>query len=152
MDLEPIAILLKFGFLAVLYLTLIWIARSAIKDLRSGGPAPTETGLHEARGDIAPPEAYLEVVRGRGLEPGGRFDLFGGATIGRGGEADIVLDDDFASSLHARIAPRGGVFWVEDLGSTNGTLVNMERVNGEVPLSHGDRIRIGDTEFDAHVS
>ena len=152
MDYEPISVGLKFGFLAVLYLFLLWIARSALKDLRrTAAPAPDATGLHssplldDARG--AADEAWLVAERGGGLNPGSRFDLFGGLSIGRSGEADIQIDDRYASGLHARIYAHRGHFYIEDLKSTNGTLLNDEVLAGEAELAPGDLIRIGDTEF-----
>ena len=63
MDYDPISVALKFGFLAVLYLFLLWIARSALKDLRrTVSPAPDATGFHPAPG--------LRRARGRGATPG----------------------------------------------------------------------------------
>ena len=83
---EPLAVALKFGFLAVLYLFLLWIARSALKDLRGTvAPAPDATGFHPAPAIIDGPEgadAWLVAERGGGLEPGERFDLIGGLSIG----------------------------------------------------------------------
>jgi len=151
MEYEPISVALKFGFLAVLYLFLLWIARSALKDLRrTVVPAPDATGYHQVpaydgggRGD----EAWLVAERGGGLREGERFDLFGGLSIGRSGDADVRIDDRYASGLHARIYSRGGHFFVEDLGSTNGTLLNDATLDGEAELAEGDLIRIGDTEF-----
>jgi hypothetical protein len=151
-DYEPIAVGLKFGFIAVLYLFLLWVARSALKDLRrTAAPAPDATGLHGAPlvdSDGAPSQdAWLVVERGGGLDPGARFDLFGGLSIGRSGEADVQIDDRYASGLHARIYAQRGNFYLEDLKSTNGTLLNDESLAGEAELMPGDLIRIGDTEF-----
>jgi hypothetical protein len=151
-DYEPIAVGLKFGFIAVLYLFLLWIARSALKDLRrTGSPAPDATGLHGAAlldGESGSSrDAWLVVERGGGLKAGARFDLFGGLSIGRAGEADVQIDDRYASGLHARIYAHRGNFYVEDLKSTNGTLLNDEALGGEAELMPGDLIRIGDTEF-----
>jgi FHA domain len=152
MDYEPISVGLKFGFIAVLYLFLLWIARSALKDLRrTANPAPDATGLHSAmldgEGGSADEEAWLVVERGGGLKEGARFDLFGGLSIGRSGEADVPIDDRYASGLHARIYAHGGRFYLEDLKSTNGTLLNDDPLAGEAELMAGDLIRIGDTEF-----
>jgi hypothetical protein len=150
-DYEPIAVGLKFGFIAVLYLFLLWIARSALKDLRStAAPAPDATGLHSsmlASDGGSSEDAWLVAQRGGGLEQGARFDLFGGLSIGRSGEADVQIEDRYASGLHARIYSHGGHFYVEDLKSTNGTLLNDEPLGGEAELMEGDLIRIGDTEF-----
>jgi hypothetical protein len=156
--LDPIAVALKFGFLAVLYLFLLWMARSALRDLRretpgGGGPggaryAPA-TGLHVASqgmgGDEGTPR--LRVRSGAGLRAGSAYDLAEGALLGRGGDADIRLEDGFASARHARLVPQGSAVVLEDLGSTNGTYLNGESLSGPQPLHVGDRIRIGDTEF-----
>ena len=152
MDYEPIAVGLKFGFIAVLYLFLLWIARSALKDLRrTASPAPDATGLHAAPllddGGGSSEEGWLVAERGGGLSQGARFDLFGGLSIGRASNADVQIDDRYASGLHARIYAHGGHFYVEDLKSTNGTLLNDENLAGEAELMPGDLIRIGDTEF-----
>lgn len=151
MDYDPISVALKFGFLAVLYLFLLGIARSALKDLRGTvAPAPDATGFHPlpALGDSpSGAEAWLVAVRGGGLSEGERFDLIGGLSIGRSGEADLRIDDRYASGLHARIFSRDGRTFVEDMSSTNGTLLNDAALRGEAELIDGDVVRIGDTEL-----
>jgi hypothetical protein len=147
-DLEPLAVALKFGFLVILYLFLLWIARSALRDLRVTASPGYETGYHEAvPAEPRGTEAWLVVVEGGGLEPGERFDLFGGVSLGRSPDADIRLDDRYASGIHARVFTRGGAYFVEDLNSTNGTLLNSQELRGEAELVDGDLIRIGDTEL-----
>jgi pSer/pThr/pTyr-binding forkhead associated (FHA) protein len=149
-DSEPIAVVLKFGFLAVLYLFLFWVARSALRELRrTTQPAPEVTGYHPIGpgGRAAATDADLVVVRGGGLDPGEHFDLFGGLTVGRSAEADIRIEDRYASAIHARIYSRGASYYVEDMNSTNGTFLNGEMLNGEAELSDLDEIKIGDTEF-----
>ena len=150
MDTEPIAVALKFGFLVVLYLFLLWVSRSAMRELRkTGAPAPEATGFHPIGpgGRSAPTDAWLVAVTGGGLEANERYDLFGGLSIGRSGEADVRIDDRFASSIHARLYSRGASYYVEDMGSTNGTFLNGARLSGEAELSDLDEIKIGDTEF-----
>jgi hypothetical protein len=149
MDYEPVAVALKFGFLAVLYLFLLWIARSALKDLRrTASPGVMETGFHpEVAPGSEPRDAWLVVERGGGLEPGERFDLFGGLSIGRSPQADVRVEDRYASGIHARVFSRGGAHVVEDMNSTNGTLLNAEPLLGEAELSAHDEIQIGDTVF-----
>lgn len=67
-------------------------------------------------------------------------------TVGRAPGCGIALTDDkFASSLHARLFVQGGRLWVEDLGSTNGTWLNGERLDGPRPLARGDRVQVGRT-------
>ncbi|HEX5593133.1 MAG TPA: FHA domain-containing protein [Solirubrobacterales bacterium] len=156
MDYDPISVALKFGFLAVLYLFVLVIARSALKDLsRSTAPAPDATGFHAAPAFAeAPrrgPDGWLIAERGGGLDGGQRFDLIGGLSIGRSKEADIRIDDRYASSLHARVFSREGRFYVEDMNSTNGTLLNGATLNGEAELIDGDAVQIGDTVFRLEV-
>ena len=147
-DLEPIAVALKFGFLAVLYLFLLWVMRMALRDLRATASPGLETGYHDvASHEPATEDAFLVVLAGGGLSEGERFDLFGGVSLGRSPDADIRLDDKYASGIHARLFSRGGTHYVEDMNSTNGTLLNAEPLLGEADLAHGDLIRIGDTEF-----
>ncbi len=163
--LDPVAVALKFGFLAVLYLFLLWMARSALKDLRRpagaggrpGGAGGSDqamddaTGMHQAAAGLGGGggggPAILRVDSAAGLRAGARYDVSDGAVLGRGDQADIVLGDTFASGRHARLDPQGEVMVLEDLGSTNGTYLNGEPLNGPQPLHPGDRIRIGDSEF-----
>lgn len=151
MDYDPISVALKFGFLAVLYLFLLGIARSALKDLRrTVAPAPDATGFHAVAplGDSgAGADAWLVAIRGGGVREGERFDLLGGLSIGRSAEADLRIDDRYASGVHARIFSRDGRTYVEDMKSTNGTLLNDASLYGEAELVDGDVVRIGDTEF-----
>jgi hypothetical protein len=152
MEYDPISVALKFGFLAVLYLFLLVIARSAFKDLRRtvSSPAPDATGFHSGPAFAEPQHAvdgWLVVERGGGLEAEARFDLIGGLSIGRSKDADVQIDDRYASGIHARVFPRGDRFLVEDMRSTNGTLLNGASLNGEAELLDGDTIQIGDTVF-----
>jgi hypothetical protein len=156
--LEPVSVGLKFGFLAVLYLFLLWVARSALKDLRRGRgvvgseerPPADATGMYAAASGLAELDGEFEprllVERAPGHESGTAYDLTSGATLGRG-DVEIRLQDPFASSRHARITPQGHIVVIEDLGSTNGTYLNERPLTGPQPLHAGDRIRIGDSEF-----
>lgn len=65
--------------------------------------------------------------------------------IGRARECTLVLDDDYASNRHARVFQREGEWFVEDLGSTNGTLLSDRRIEGSVPFKPGAQVRIGRT-------
>jgi hypothetical protein len=156
--LEPVSVGLKFAFLAVLYLFLLWVSRSALKDLRRGAfggartPAAADaTGMHPASslnvldGDgSSSPRLVVESVPG--LTRGMAYDIGGGATLGRG-DVEIQLEDPFASSRHARLSRQGAILVIEDLGSTNGTSLNDELLRGPRPLHAGDRVRIGDSTF-----
>jgi hypothetical protein len=145
---EPLAVALKFGFLAILYLFLLWVARSAMRDL-SRDPAATSTdgpgpGDGDVRGDARP---RLEVVAALGYEPGSLFDVSRGASMGRSESSNIPVEDPYASSAHARIFPRDGFMYIEDMGSTNGTVLNGRQLKRSERLRPGDSVRIGDTEY-----
>lgn len=159
MDGDPLAVALKFGFLAVLYLFLLAVSRSALKDLRRGTAggvveaAPEGTGLHAAQpARVAATDGWLVVLSGAGLELGERIDLFGGLTIGRDGNADLRIEDRFASGVHCRVFTRGNTYLLEDLDSTNGTFLNEAQITGEVELSDLDEIGIGETVFRFELS
>jgi hypothetical protein len=144
---------LKFGFLVVLYLFLLWIAWSATRDLRSTRSslvAPDQgTGMYSASvaGVVAARAPRLVVERAPGHAQGMIYDIGSGAVLGRGDSAEIRLNDPYASARHARVALEGGVVMIEDLGSTNGTYLNEELLVGVAALHGGDRVRIGDSEF-----
>jgi hypothetical protein len=154
---EPVAVALKFGFLAVLYLFLLWVARSAMKDLSRGSdgsaaaepvepPSPRrrQPAVPDLRAGVSP---GLVVVAAMGHEPGTTFDVGRGATMGRSDGAEIRVDDPFASSAHARIFERGDFMYVEDMGSTNGTYLNGRQIRTAERLKVADVIRIGDSEY-----
>ena len=165
--LEPVSVALKFGFLAVLYLFLLWVARSALKDMRGGGDRnPTHPGGVPVKGAAIPADATgmysasalgsadvgnrapkLVVERAPGHDPGMIYDLDGDLVLGRGDRSEIRLEDPFASSRHARVYEQGNIVVIEDLGSTNGTYLNEELLQSARPLHPGDRVRIGDSEF-----
>jgi len=159
--LEPVSVGLKFGFLAVLYLFLMWVAWSALRDMRrrpgsgkgarESEPAQSDaTSMYDASSMLNGHESELEpkllVERAPGHEAGMAYEIAEGATLGRG-DVEIQLEDPFASSRHARITRQGHTLVIEDLGSTNGTYLNEEPLTGPQPLHPGDRIRIGDSEF-----
>ncbi len=144
---EPLAVALKFGFLLVLYLFLLWVVRSAMKDLsryeRAPAAEPVEPpsrrqqepgGLPNLRAGVSP---HLTVVAAMGHEPGTTFDVGSGATLGRSDGSEITVDDPFASSAHARIFSRGEYMYVEDMGSTNGTFLNGRQVKAQRAAQDG---------------
>jgi hypothetical protein len=165
--LEPVSVAIKFGFIAVIYLFALWVARSARRDLGAGAPIGGEhgapgrpipadaTGLHSAstlHGAHDPNRApRLVVERAPGHEEGMIYDLDGELVLGRGERADIRLEDPFASSRHALIYEQGNSVVIEDLDSTNGTYLNEELLESARPLHPGDRVRIGDSEFEFEV-
>ena len=84
------------------------------------------------------------------LEPTERrgrvYDLGDELTVGRAGGCQVALGDDtYVSQLHARVIRRDGQFYVEDLGSTNGTYVNRKKVTAPIAIRKGDRLQVGKT-------
>jgi hypothetical protein len=164
--LQPASFALKFGFLAVLYLFLLWVAWSVLRDVRRSRTGAAEEFERHGGGAVAPSDATsmyaaaslgehdasdggeprLVVDRAPGHQPGMAYDLIDSVTLGRG-DVEIHLEDPFASSRHARIVRQGHVVMIEDLGSTNGTYLNDDPLSCPQPLHTGDRVRIGDSEF-----
>jgi pSer/pThr/pTyr-binding forkhead associated (FHA) protein len=120
-------------FLILLYLFLFGIARALLRDLRAASREPTiELGR-------------LVVVASPAGEPatGTTLPLDAITTLGRDVNNAIVVDDEFVSAEHAVLTFRGRTWYVEDLGSTNGTFVNGSPVDGVAPLGYGDEIQLG---------
>jgi len=141
---ESVLTILKFCFLALLYLFLWRVVQVVVREMRAplpgDGPAPeAKTGRKERRG------ARLRIIEPAEQE-GEVYPLGEELTVGRGGGCGIVLPDDhFVSTVHARLFRRGDDVFVEDLGSRNGTLVNGETVAAPTRLRRGDRVQFGQT-------
>jgi hypothetical protein len=145
-------LILKIAFLVLLYLFIWRIVRTASRDLR----LPQESFIlaPSREGGVAterPPvhSGWLVVVKSSELEEGTDFELDSAQlTIGRGGQNDIALRaDEYASARHARLEPRQDGVWVQDLGSTNGTFLNGMRLERPRRLTHGDIVRVGETDL-----
>jgi len=76
------------------------------------------------------------------------YDLSDEITVGRASGCGVHVEDAYTSNLHARVYKREGTVWVEDLGSTNGTWVNAEKINGPTRLGRGDLLQVGGTVFE----
>jgi hypothetical protein len=151
---EAVLTVLKFCFLALLYLFLFRVVRVVVLEMRSPAPAappaaapvPAEPRRKERRSGA---------LRLRLLEPAGRkgevWTIPEEVTVGRGGGCGIVLaDDTYVSTLHARLFQSNGETFVEDLGSTNGTFVNGRRLaGGATRLRRGDQVQFGQTVAEA---
>jgi hypothetical protein len=152
-DVEGVLLLLKIGFLGLLYLFIWRIVRTASKDLRLPqesfilGPRQAEAaGLGKS---TSPSMGRLVVVNSPALEEQSEYVLdSAGITIGRGSQNTVALDDDeFASASHARVEPRQDGVWLEDAGSTNGTYLNGVKLSRARKLTPGDLVRVGETDF-----
>ena len=142
----------KALLLLLLFAFIYAVVRRGVGDLRQvHDDEPFEPGREGRRAYAPRPsgEPELVVEDSEVLAPETRFALGDGATsIGRSSASDIVLkSDDYASGRHARLTRHGGLLYVEDMGSTNGTFVNGRKTVGATPLRHGDTVRIGSTSF-----
>lgn len=124
-------------FLLLLYVFLYRVVRTLLHDLRAAAREPTTT------------MGRLVVMASPGLEPptGHVFALDAITTLGRDVNNSIVVDDPFASAEHAVLTFRGSAWYVEDLGSTNGTYVNGNAVTGVATIGFGDDLQIGEVRF-----
>ena len=144
--------ILRFGFLALLWLFVLATVRVVRRDLRSSGaPRVATPPARRGRGRKAQPatpgrgRASQLIVTEGGLA-GTRIGLTGAPVlIGRANDSTLVLTDDYASTRHARISLQDGVWFVEDLGSTNGTYLGPRKIDGPVPMEVGTPVRIGKT-------
>ena len=139
---ESVLTVLKFCFLALLYLFLFRVVQVVVRELR----APEADEPADGRRD----RKTRKGVRLRILEPqeheGELYQLGEEITVGRGGGCSIVLPDDhYVSTLHARVFRRGDEVLVEDLGSRNGTYLNGSPVTSATRLRRGDRVQFGQT-------
>lgn len=128
--------LIRILFLLLLYAFLFMVARVLLRDLRQASRGPAELGR-------------LVVLGSPRAEPpvGTSFPLDALTTLGRDVNNSIVLDDPFASSEHAVLTFRGRAWYVEDLGSTNGSFVNGVPVERVAPLGFGDELQVGEVRF-----
>ena len=144
--------LIRFAYLAILWIFVL----SAVSVIRSdmfGARVPE--AARQAAGRQAKPKSAkrprrrnqpTHVLVVEGDNTGARADLDGSPLlIGRGTDAAIRLDDDYVSTRHARIASTGEDWFVEDLGSTNGTYVGNTRITQPTTLTLGTQVRIGKT-------
>ncbi|MFF4562496.1 FHA domain-containing protein [Streptomyces sp. NPDC001435] len=152
---------MRLGFLAVLWLFVIVAVQVIRSDLfgtrvtqrgsRREAARPQQAAPPQQRGQQAGGRqrrnAPTKLVVSEGTLTGTTVALQGQTiTLGRAHDSTIVLDDDYASSRHARIYPdRDGQWIVEDLGSTNGTYLDRSRLTTPTPIPLGAPIRIGKT-------
>lgn len=157
---DELLTVLKFVLLALLYLFFFRVLRAVWVELnppRAPERAPAGAGgaYNPPAAAAAPPnlskrQAKKIPTQLTVLEPadqrGRAFTLAAEMTMGRAGGCQVAIPEDtFASQIHARIFNRDGQTWVEDLGSTNGTFVNRNRVTAAVPVQRGDQVQIGNT-------
>jgi hypothetical protein len=149
---DAVLTVLKFCLLALLYVFLLRVVMVVAREMRGTPvPAPAAAPRPPAPAPARPSkrrEWRLVVVEPMS-ERGRVYAIDREATMGRGGGCAISLPSDtFASQVHARAHDRDGNLWIEDVGSTNGTIVNGKRIDHPVKLRKGDRVKIGETTFE----
>lgn len=141
-----VIICLQYGFLLGIYYFLYRIGSAIYSDMACY-PVAGSPGGTAGQPPSAAARAYLEVLAAdatSGLQPGKRIDLEGTTTIGRSAQHNsIVIQEAFVSSEHALIQAYHDQYWLSDLSSTNGTLLNGGRIEDETLLKTGDEIKIG---------
>ena len=140
--------IVRAAFLLVLYLFVARAVRAVLLDVygpRADRPAGRRRrGRQQAAPRPArssrrmPRELVVNDLDGRRSVP-----LRDSVTIGRAASCDLVVSDNYVSNVHARIFAKDGAYWLEDLGSTNGTYVNRGKVNVPVAIGPGDEVRVG---------
>lgn len=161
----------KFVLLVILYLFIYRVIRSSTREFRMSAAAASartvsapldSRGMEVGGGHPYPPLPVaggaavtwtLSVIKSTDFSQGEAFAFPPGssAVVGRASEMDIFLDDTFVSAKHAVFEATAGAFSVEDLHSTNGTLVNGQLIQGRRELHPGDRVEVGDTIFQVEV-
>ncbi len=148
----------RFGLLVLLWIFVFTVVGVIRRDLFAGGRSSRLVAMPRGVGTSAVAGRPAKVKKGRaahqlvvtaGALAGTRITL-GEApiTIGRAEDSTLVITDDYASARHARLVARGGQWFIEDLGSTNGTYLDRAKVTGPTPVPLGVPIRIGRTSLE----
>ncbi|MGQ9474728.1 MAG: FHA domain-containing protein [Actinomycetota bacterium] len=140
---EIVYVALRYLFLVLLYVFVIMVVRAVYRELSP----PAEVTM--ARPAPAPRRsrrsAVLVLLDGEKRRGRRQWEVGEELVIGRASECPVRLDDEFVSNLHAKIYRLQDRYYVEDLGSTNGTYVNGRRINYPIELRGGDRLKVGQT-------
>ena len=107
--------------------------------------AVMRTGVGLVRGQRRDSIWAIDVEKGTRSLRGLHVDILGPVVIGRSPSSDVVIDEPYVSSTHARLTLQGPALVLEDMGSTNGTLVNGHVIDQPVTLREGDEVQVGDT-------
>lgn len=155
---ELVSHVARFGFIVLLWIFVFTVVGVIRRDLFAGGRANRLVAAPRGVGVMGGYARPAKVRRGRaarqlvvtaGALAGTRITLGESIiTIGRAEDSTLVITDDYASARHARLVPRSGQWYIEDLGSTNGTYLDRTKVTGPTPVPLGVPIRIGRTTLE----
>ncbi|MDH4113234.1 MAG: FHA domain-containing protein [Actinomycetota bacterium] len=137
---------LKYGLFALLLLFIWRSMRWVVRGLTVETAPRTRRGSKNAGAaePTVPPGPSMVVVHEEGSKPRS-VPVSGNMVLGRAAECELALDDTYISQQHARLFAKDGSWYVEDLGSTNGTFVNDQRLASPAMVQPGDRVRVGTT-------
>ncbi len=141
---EQLLNILKLCLLALLYLFFLRVLRAVWVGMKSPALASPVTKPTKERRRRSRAPARLVITAPKEVA-GQAFQLAEELTVGRAAGCQVTIDDTFASQIHARLFQRDGQLFVEDLGSTNGTWLNRDKVTGPVVMRRGDRLQVGNT-------
>lgn len=134
---NELTLALHILLLILIYAFLLLAVRVISRDLSS-------TNLTSKNGER---QSRLIVLKGEGMGGVAEYPIVEELLIGRASDCDVVIDNAFVSAHHARVYTADTGYWLEDLGSTNGTTVNGKPVEGPVRMGNGGKFMIGDHEF-----
>ena len=145
--------LLRYGFLLLIWILVLSVVSALRRDLvvglrnRTGSPTAREARKHPELVEEPPDKAQARrLIFKAGPLKGTALDLASSPILlGRAQEATLVLEDDYASGRHARLFPQGSRWFIEDLGSTNGTYLAGNQLTRALPVEPGVPVRIGKT-------
>lgn len=132
------SLIFKYVFIVIIYLFILSIIRLIYLDIKGIDTAPLDDS------------SYLKLVNKKDTLPfkvKEYYHLDDEIYLGRGKDNEIVIKDPYISKKHLKIVKDEGNYYLEDLGSANGTFLNGDKVLDVVKLKNGDRIRIGQIEF-----
>jgi pSer/pThr/pTyr-binding forkhead associated (FHA) protein len=144
-NLNAVLRLMQWGVIALIFLFFLRVIRAVWVEIR-----PPKIRASDAGGESRRERSgrfnlkVIEPVSHRGQV----YDLGDEITVGRAAGCAVHVEDAYTSNLHARVFRRDGAVWVEDLGSTNGTWVNAERIDTPTRLGRGDLLQVGGTVFE----
>jgi hypothetical protein len=151
---EIALLIIKVVFLALLWLFILSIVSVIRSDLFGRTVRASDQPRPQELETPPPPPRKVKRQRGepraftisQGNQAGLSADLGGGVImIGRGADCQLILDDDYVSTRHARVVGSPNGVYIEDLGSTNGTYVNGQRITAPTTITLADTVRIGKT-------